>query len=102
MFIRFYKTDQTLTKDVVMTDPALSIVSAVNDSKVYYIRGSSNGMDPAISISDSMRMAKLLYPEPFESLDVETEGDAIYKEFYGVDGLYTDMLDDFGVFNRWQ
>ncbi len=101
MFIRFYKTDQTLTKDAVMADSALATVSAVKDSKVYYIRGSSNGMDPAISISDSMRMAKLLYPDFFVNLDVEAEGDDIYNEFYGVDGLYTDMLNDFGVFESW-
>ena len=101
IFIRFYRTEQALTKDVVMNDPVLAKVSAIKDSKVYYIRGSSNGLDPAMAMCDSNRMAKLLYPELFADLDVEAEGDAIYKEFYGVDGLYTAMLDDFGVFDRW-
>lgn len=101
IFIRFYRMEQALTKDVVMNDPSLATVSATNESKVYYISGSSNGLDPAMDICDSYRMAKLLYPELFADLDVEAEGDAIYKEFYGVDGLYTAMLAKFGVFDRW-
>jgi hypothetical protein len=46
-------------------------------------------------------MARLMYPDTFSGLDVEAEGNAIYREFYGKDDLYTDMLDDFGVFDRW-
>lgn len=101
IFIRYYQVDQSLDKDTVLDDDTLVDVSAVDKSKVYYIRGSSNGMDPAIAMADAYRMVKLMYPDESENIDVEAEGNAIYKEFYGEDDLYTEMLDDFGVFERW-
>jgi iron complex transport system substrate-binding protein len=101
IFIRYYSIGQSMTNDSVYDDTALSGVAAVKNSRVYYIRGSSNGMDPAIAIADACRMARLMYPDTFSGLDVEAEGNAIYREFYGKDDLYTDMLDDFGVFDRW-
>jgi ABC-type Fe3+-hydroxamate transport system substrate-binding protein len=101
IFIRYYQVDQSLDKDAVLDDDTLIDVSAVDQSKVYYIRGSSNGMDPAIAMADAYRMVKLMYPEESANIDVEAEGNAIYKEFYGEDDLYTEMLDDFGVFERW-
>lgn len=101
IFIRYYMLNQLLTKETVNTDPALAGVAAVQDSRVYYIRGSSNGMDPAIAIADCNRMAKLLYPDLFVDLDVEAEGNDIYREFYGAENLYSQMLDEFGVFERW-
>jgi hypothetical protein len=52
-------------------------------------------------MADAYRMVKLMYPDESENIDVEAEGNAIYKEFYGEDDLYTEMLDDFGVFERW-
>ncbi|WP_135603712.1 ABC transporter substrate-binding protein [Methanococcoides sp. NM1] len=101
IFIRYYTIGQTLTKDTVNNDPALAGINAVQNSSVYYIRGSSNGMDPAIAIADANRMAKQMYPDLFVDLDVEAEGNSIYNEFYNEDGLYTQMLEDFGVFERW-
>lgn len=101
IFIRYYQIGQSLTKDAVTDDTVLSEVSAINTSSVHYVRGSSNGMDPAIEIVDSYCMAKLMYPDNFLSLDVEAEGNEIYKKFYGVDNLYSQMLDDFDVFERW-
>jgi ABC-type Fe3+-hydroxamate transport system substrate-binding protein len=100
IFIRYYQKGQSLTKGTVLSDTVLSGVSAVQNSSVHHIRGSSNGMDPAIEIADSYLMAKLMYPAEFSNLDVEAEGNTIYKEFYGMDNLYSQMLDDFGVFER--
>jgi hypothetical protein len=58
-------------------------------------------MDPAIAMADAYRMVKLMYPDESADINVESEGNAIYKEFYGKDDMYSDMLDDFGVFERW-
>jgi len=101
IFIRYYSIGQSLTNETVESDPALSGIVAVQNSSIYYIRGSSNGMDPAIAIADSYRMAKHLYPDHFGGLAIESEGNSIYKEFYRTDGLYTQMLNDFNVFERW-
>ncbi|WP_445474988.1 ABC transporter substrate-binding protein [Methanococcoides methylutens] len=101
IFIRYYTIGQTLTKDTVNNDLDLALTNAVQTSSVYYIRGSSNGMDPAIAIADANRMAKHMYPDLFADLDLEAEGNSIYGEFYNEDGLYTQMLEDFGVFERW-
>jgi ABC-type Fe3+-hydroxamate transport system substrate-binding protein len=101
IFIRYYQVGQSMDKDAVLDDESLDDVSAVNQSRVYYIRGSSNGMDPAIAMADAYRMVKLMYPDESADINVESEGNAIYKEFYGKDDMYSDMLDDFGVFERW-
>ncbi len=101
IFIRYYQVGQSLDKDAVLDDGTLVDVSAVNNSRVYYIRGSSNGMDPAIALADAYRMVKLMYPQESADIDVEAEGNAIYQEFYGADNLYSEMLDDFEVFERW-
>jgi len=38
-------------------------------------------------------MAALFYPDKFSDLDVEEECNEIFKEFYGVDGLWTWIVE---------
>jgi iron complex transport system substrate-binding protein len=40
-----------------------------------------------------MYMAKLLHPEEFKDLDLEIEGNEIFKAFLGVDGVFTEYAD---------
>ena len=46
-------------------------------------------------------MAKLFHPDEFEDLDEEEEGNEILDTFYGVEDLYTEMLDLSDRF-RWE
>ena len=45
-------------------------------------------------------MSKLFYPDKFEDMDVESEGNRILERFYGVDGLYTYMQENCDLY-KW-
>jgi hypothetical protein len=47
-------------------------------------------------------MAKLFHPDKFEDLNVEKECNEILERFYGVDNLYTLILDKYYDFYRWE
>ena len=53
-------------------------------------------------LCECIYMAKLFYPEKFESLDVEAECNEVLKEFYGADGLYDWMLENCGDYYTWK
>jgi hypothetical protein len=38
-------------------------------------------------------MAKRLHPEEFSDIDLEAEGNEIYKELLGVDGVFTELAE---------
>jgi iron complex transport system substrate-binding protein len=59
------------------------------------------GWDPATGLTEAFYMAKLFYPDKFEDLDVEKEGNRILANFYGVDGLYTWMQENCDLY-RWE
>jgi iron complex transport system substrate-binding protein len=40
-----------------------------------------------------MYMAKVLHPEDFKDLDLEKEGNEIFKAFLGVDSVFTEYAD---------
>jgi iron complex transport system substrate-binding protein len=49
-----------------------------------------------------MHMAKIFYPDKFkDNLDLEKEGNEIFKRFFGEDGLYTEMADDLGYLREF-
>lgn len=77
----------------VLSDPDLQTVNAVKNRDVQYTKGYAIGWDPATGLAECYYMAKLFHPDLFEDLDEEEIGDEILEEFYGVEGLYTNMLD---------
>ena len=80
------------SKDIeaIFSDPALQHVNAVKNGKVYLIQIASSGAGIlGAQLAEVRYLAKLLYPDKFEDLDVEAEGNEIMEHFYGVDGLYT-------------
>jgi iron complex transport system substrate-binding protein len=79
--------------DDVLADPDLQTVNAIKTSNVNYTKGYAIGWDPATGITECFYMAKLFHPDIFEDLDEEEEGNEILERFYGVEGLYTKMLD---------
>ena len=89
------------TIEDVLSDPRLQTINAVKNRKLYYARGYSGGLDPAIALTEVFYFAKLFHPDKFEDLDVEKEGNEILKTFYGVDGIYTDMAEGCDLY-RWE
>jgi iron complex transport system substrate-binding protein len=95
------KTNQwDLSVEDILADPDLQPVNAVKNENVYYTKGYMIGWDPATGLTETYYMAKLFHPDEFEDLDVEAENNAILERFYGVDGLYTWLLENYD-FQRW-
>ncbi len=87
--------------ETILSDPALQTVSAVKKRQVFYSRSFMKGWDPAMGLCEIYYMAKLFYPELYPDLDVEKEGNEILKQFYRVDGLYTDFISK-SELHRWK
>ncbi|HPY71752.1 MAG TPA: ABC transporter substrate-binding protein, partial [Methanothrix sp.] len=87
--------------DAVLSDPVLQSVNAVNNGSIYPVMiGLSGKGILAESVTQVLYLAKLFHPDRFEDLDVEEEGNEILKTFYGVDGLYTELENEFQLY-RW-
>ncbi|KUK44453.1 MAG: ABC transporter substrate-binding protein [Methanothrix sp.] len=85
----------------VLSDPVLQNVNAVKNRRVYSIRIGLSGWGAlGAQLSSLNYLAKLFHPDKFENLDVEEEGNEIMKHLYGVDGLYTEMAEEYN-FYRW-
>ncbi len=95
------KKDIGVKTGSILNDPVLQTVGAVKNRRVFYSRGFMLGWDPAMGVCEVCYMAKLFYPEIFDTLNVEKECNEILKKFYGVDGLYTDLLDKSDL-HRWE
>jgi len=101
ILIHSFSKTPTLSIEGVLSDPDLQTVNAVKNKTVYYTKGWYIGWDPATGVAECFYMAKLFHPEKFSTLNVEKEDNAILKEFYGADGLYTWILDHVGNYHTW-
>jgi hypothetical protein len=55
-------------------------------------------------MTGAMYMAKIFYPDKFKDLDLEKEGNEIFKKFFGEDDLfseYADTVDDLGYLRKF-
>ncbi|MBP1908970.1 ABC transporter substrate-binding protein [Methanolobus bombayensis] len=80
--------------DFVMETPELSEIPAVKNDQIYdcfypYCRG--RPIDR--TLFNMIYMAKRLHPEEFSDIDLEAEGNEIYKELLGVDGVFTELAE---------
>ena len=89
------------TMETIKNDPILKTIDAIKNNQIYSVKGQMRGYDIANEIAEVFYVAKLLYPNKFEELDVEKKGNEILKEFYNVDGLYTKMSDAIGL-HKWK
>ena len=79
---------------IVLEDPIYYNITAVKTESVYYgISPYSRGSPQDRNLINAIYMAKILYPEKFEHLDIEEEGNRIFEAFLGVDGLFTEYAD---------
>jgi ABC-type Fe3+-hydroxamate transport system substrate-binding protein len=82
-----------LTVEEVLSNPVLETINAVKNQSVYYTPGAFHllGADPPRVITEIFYLAKLVHPEKFEDRDIKKEGNELFKRFYGVDGLWTEL-----------
>ena len=79
---------------IVLSDPDLQTVNAIKNERVYYsLYPYCCGTPQDRNMANMMYLARLFHPDKFEDLDVEEEGNEIFKAFLGVDGLYTEYAD---------
>ncbi len=78
----------------ILSDPILKDVSAVKNRRIYYTTAFCNWWPHQRALVQILYMAKIFHPERFSNLDVEREGNEIFKRFYGEDGLYSKMASD--------
>lgn len=77
--------DRKVTVEAVRTDPRLASVKAVKSGKVRYTFGFWNWWDMAEVTVETLYLANLFHPGKFPGFDLDREGNAIFKKFYGID-----------------
>jgi iron complex transport system substrate-binding protein len=83
--------DRKVTVESVLNDPRLASVKAVKAGKVRYTFGFWNWWDMAEVTVETLYLADLFHPGIFPGFDLEREGNAIFKEFYGIDGGFSSL-----------
>ncbi|MCX6677374.1 MAG: ABC transporter substrate-binding protein [Methanothrix sp.] len=80
--------------DFIKNSPELASINAVENGKVYNcFSPHCRGTPPDRNLLNMIYMAKLFYPEEFKDLDIEKEGNEIFKAFLGVDNVFTEYAD---------
>ncbi len=69
-------------------------IEAVKEGRVYRILFGYTGKDPGLFVVNVLTEAKVIHPDKFD-YNLEKEANAIFRELYGVDGLYTKLKEDF-------
>jgi len=78
----------------IKSSPDLASIKAIKDGNVYdCFSPHCRGTPPDRSLLNMIYMAKLLHPNEFKDLDVEKEGNRIFKAFLGVDNVFTEYAD---------
>ena len=81
--------ERQVTVEGILGDPRLASVRAVRHGRVHYTFGFWYWWDPALVLVETLYLARLFHPGSFPDFDLTREGDAIFKEFYGQEGLFS-------------
>jgi iron complex transport system substrate-binding protein len=80
--------------DWIKSSPDLQSIAAVQNGNVYNsVYPHCRGRPADRSLINMIYMAKVLHPEKFQHIDLEEEGNEIFKAFLGVDGVFTEYAD---------
>jgi iron complex transport system substrate-binding protein len=92
----------SVTIESVLSDPDLQTVNAIKSKNVYYgISPHCFGKPQDRILINTVYLAKLFYPEEFNDLNLEEEGNEIMKRFLGVDGLFSEYADYLVWMREW-
>lgn len=80
-----------VTVENVLNDRRLRSLKAVQQKRVFYTFGFWYWWDPALVLTETLYLAKLFYPNLFRGMNIEEEGNAIFKKFYGLDKGYSSV-----------
>jgi len=80
--------------DWIKSSPDLQSIAAVQNGNVYNcFYPHCRGRPADRSLINMIYLAKDLHPEKFQDVDLEAEGNEIFKAFLGVDGVFTEYAD---------
>ena len=80
--------------DWIKSSPDLQSIAAVQNGNVYNcFYPHCRGRPADRSLLNMIYLAKHLHPEKFQDVDLEAEGNEIFKAFLGVDGVFTEYAD---------
>ena len=83
-----------VNREELMADSVLKSVSAIENNQVYHIKANYMGWDIATGLVDTYIIAKVVYPEIFEDIDMDKKGEEILKTFYSTEGLYKKLKEN--------
>ena len=89
----FPPKERVVSVEGILKDTRLSSVKAVREKRVFYTFGFWNWWDPAQVLLETLYLARLFYPSKFQDLDIEKEGNEIFKKFYGIDNGFTELSE---------
>jgi iron complex transport system substrate-binding protein len=92
--------ERPVTAEAILRDQRLASLEAIRGGRVYYTFGFWNWWDPAQVLVETLYLAKLFHPGLFSDVDLDREGEAIFKKFYGLDGAYA-ALNRILRFDEW-
>lgn len=80
--------------EFIKNSPELASINAIKEGNVYNcFYPHCRGQPPDRNLLNMMYMAKIMYPEEFKDLDLEKEGNEIFKAFLGVDGVFSEYAN---------
>lgn len=82
-----------------LNTPVYREVRANRLDQVYLLMPHYYAADPATVLSEAWYVGKILYPERFQDIEIETVADQLYSFFVGRP-LYVEMAEIFGGFKR--
>ena len=85
----FRPETRLVTVEGVLSDARLASLGAVKNKKVYYTFGFANWWDPAEVLVETLQLVRLFHPNRFGGIDLEAEGNAVFKKFYGIENGFT-------------
>jgi iron complex transport system substrate-binding protein len=83
--------DRALTVPGILDDARLGSVPAVKNRAVFYTFGFWYWWDPAEVLVETMYLAHILHPETAGTFDLEREGNAVFKKYYGIDSGFSSL-----------
>jgi iron complex transport system substrate-binding protein len=81
--------ERRVSVEAVLRDPRLASLRAVKSGRVHYTFGYWYWWDPALVLVETVYLARLLRPGGPPGFDLTAEGDAVFKEFYGIEGAFS-------------
>ena len=85
--------ERKLTVEQVKSDPRLQSIQAVRAHRVHYTFGFWYWWDPALVLVECYYLSQLFHPGLKNEFDLKVEAEAIFKFFYGKEGLFQTLCD---------